>query len=81
MPSKDIDKVRGIGVAVSVRMSTSERRDLELFLLANTEAVFFVDDDKAEIFKLDFIGKQFVRTDDDVDRAVFDTFDRCVHFL
>jgi len=43
--------------------------------------MFLVNHNESEVFELNFIGEQFVRTDDDVDRAVFDAFDRCVHFL
>ena len=61
--------VRGIGVAVSVRTSTSARNVRNRFLLAHAEAMFFVDDHEAEFLERERRVQQLVRADDDVDCA------------
>ena len=40
---------------------------LELLLVAHAEAVFFVDDDQAEILEMHVLLQQAVRADDDID--------------
>ena len=79
---------RFCGAVAITEKSRGQRQDVdfrskgfELFFLTNTEPMFLVNHNESEVFELNFIGEQFVRTDDDVDRAVFDAFDRCVHFL
>jgi hypothetical protein len=62
--------VRGIGVAVSVRTSTSARSAFSAFLLAHAEPVLLVDDDEPEARELHFAPKQLVRTDRDIDAAL-----------
>ena len=48
----------------------------ELLLLANAETVFFVDDHETQAVKGHLVGKQLVRPDHNVDRAVADPFNR-----
>ena len=45
---------------------------LEAFLVAHAEALFFIDDEQAEVLELDVFGKQAVGADEDVDLAGFD---------
>src|SRR5579863_5878951 len=44
---------------------------LEPFLVANAEALLFVDDEQAEILKLDVLREQAMRADQDIDLAGF----------
>ena len=43
---------------------------LEFLFMLDAEALFLVDDDKAEVAELDVVGQQAVGADDDIDRAV-----------
>ena len=70
MPVSDISSVRGIGVAVSVRMSTLVRHPLDALLVLHAEALLLVDDEQAEVLELHVVGEQAVRADHDVDGAV-----------
>ena len=45
------------------------------FLMQDSEALFFVDDHEAEVFKVDIFGNQSVGADDDIDVAGFQSFD------
>ena len=38
--------------------------------MAHAEAVLLINDNEPQIFELRFVGKQFMRADHDVDRAV-----------
>lgn len=49
---------------------------LELFLVADAETLFFVDDDKAEFWEFDVRGQDPMRADQDVDLAACGKFDR-----
>jgi len=48
---------------------------LQEFLLANAKPLLFIDDDEAEILKIDVFLDEAVRTDDDIDAAVLQTLD------
>ena len=48
---------------------------LEPLFVAHAEALLFIDDEQAEILKLDVFRKQAVRADEDVDAAGFDALD------
>ncbi len=52
-----------------------------MFFLANTEAVFFVDDHQPEVLDLHIVLQQLVRADDDVDLALGQVGHGGVHFL
>jgi hypothetical protein len=54
---------------------------LELFLLTDTEAVFFVDDHQAKVLDLHIVRQQLVSADHDVDLAFCQVGNRRVHFL
>jgi len=69
IPSSDSASVRGIGVAVRVRTSTSARRRFSASLWRTPEAVLLVDDHQPERRELHVPGEQLVRADDDVDFA------------
>ena len=67
---------------------SGERQDVDLgaqrfecFFLAHTKTMFFVDDDKAESFKVDIFGQYLVCPDDDIDCSVADPVDRATDFL
>jgi len=51
IPSSDIASVRGIGVAVSVRTSTSERSFFSASFWRTPKAVLLVDDHQAELLE------------------------------
>ncbi len=61
-----------MGVADMASTSISLRSLLEALLVADAEALFFVDDEQAEVLELDVFGKQAVGADEDVDLAGFD---------
>jgi len=46
--------VRGIGVAVRVRTSTSVRRAFSFFLVAHPEAMFLVDHHQSQVLEARF---------------------------
>ena len=54
---------------------------LELLLLAHAEAVFFVDDDQAEVLELDVLADQLVRADGNVDAAFVEANQRLRGFF
>ena len=54
---------------------------LETFLVQHAEALFFVDDDEAEVFESNVFAEQAVGTDDDVDAAVAQTGERLLLLL
>ena len=70
-----ICRVRGIGVAVSVRTSTFSFNFL-IFSLCATEALFLIDDQKPQIFKDNILRKDAVRSDHDVHLPFFQIFQR-----
>ena len=51
------------------------------FLLPDAEAVLFVDDDEPEVLEVHLVGKELVRADHDVDRAVGEAFEGFGGFL
>ena len=65
-------KVRGIGVAVSVRTCTSARSCLSFSLCVDAEMLLLVDDEQAEVPEPDGLAEQRMGADDDVDAAVGD---------
>ena len=66
-PSMDMCSVRGMGVAVIVRMSTLTRKLFEAFLVLDAEPLLFVDDQQAQVLEVDVVAEQPVRADEDID--------------
>ncbi len=54
---------------------------LEAFFVADAEALFFIDDEEAEILELELLGEDGVGADEDVDLAGFDLLDDSGFFL
>ena len=46
---------------------------LDLFLVADTKALFFVDDQQPEVLELDALAQQPMRADNQVDLTIFET--------
>ena len=67
MPTSDICKVRGIGVAVRLKTSTSCAHFFQPLLVHDAEAVLLVDDHQSQIFELDILLQQPMGADDDID--------------
>ena len=61
--------VRGMGVAESVRTSTSVLQLLEALLVGHAEALLLVDHDEPQVPEADVLAEQPVRADDDVHAA------------
>ena len=49
--------------------------------MLDAEPLLLVDDQQTEILELDLRVEQLVRTDDDIDRSVFEAFDGLLDFL
>lgn len=79
-PSSDMASVRGIGVAVSVSTSTSARRALSCSSF-DTEAVFFIIDQKPQPRKLDVVLNQAMGTDNDIRAAIGHFIERYLAFF
>ena len=75
MPPSAIYRVRGMGVAESVRTSTSRRIFLRCSLWDTPNRCSLVDDDEAGSFEGDVLLDQAVRANDDVDGAFGQLFD------
>ena len=54
---------------------------LDLFLMAHAEALFLVDDKKAEVLEADVLTEEFVRADHHVDAALFKPLENGVFIL
>ena len=52
-----------------------------MLLLPHAEAMFFVDDDEAQVFELDIGLDEFVRADDQINGARFKSGHGRLHFL
>ena len=76
MPTSDMFSVRGIGVAVIVRTSTSLAQLLDLLLVGDAEALLLVDDQQPEVAELHVLRQQAVRADDDLDLARREVLER-----
>ena len=70
IPASDMCSVRGIGVALSVRTSTSSRSDFKQLLLRDAEALLLVEDDEPELLRDHVAAQHAVRADEDVDLAL-----------
>ena len=58
--------MRGMGVAVRVRVSTFYFQLAEFLLDGNAELLFLIDNQQAEVFKLNILAQDAVRTDKDI---------------
>ena len=75
-PARARLRVRGIGVAESVRTSTSRRSCFKPLLGRDPEPLLLVDDDEAEVAELDVLRQEPVRPDHEIDRPVLEPGDR-----
>ena len=62
-PLSAMYSVRGMGVAVRVSTSTSVRIFFSAFFVGHPKALFFIDDQQAQVFEVHIIGQQAVRAD------------------
>ena len=71
-PISDMCSVRGMGVADMVSTSTVVAHLLQPLFVANAEALLFIDDEQAEVLKLQIFREQAMRADEDIDLARLD---------